>query len=281
MEGNGSGDEDRGFGSNGVVEQEGDWHAFSDDEDIHLVSRLTRKPRVLDSDDEDNNHSTASSKASSKSTLPPPGIHQDTDQGHREKSRVLSVKWVEEKVRRPSMLADSEEASMGPLVLNESFESEDSGSRGVQDCLLSTEALRERSDLIHEKADNDPAQMNTTQYDSLLVSKSDTANLIPMESGVGASVEGDTSAANLLPMESGVGASVEGDMSAANLLPMESGVSASVEGDTRTQEVDNSLESSLLWDQVLPPAQPRRDNSLELFPPTGMNKIEKTEKVVR
>ena len=65
--------------------------------------------------------------------------------------------------------------------------------------------------------------------------------------------------------------------------PDDSGVGGSLEEDSRTQPekqeessimmADSSLEMSFHWEQSLPPAQPRRNDSLELFTVAGTDSL--------
>lgn len=247
-------------------------NCFSDDEDrIYTFGRPSRKTRLLDSDDEDNVSSQREKNSAKHVTgqrSPPPSLHEETcsmsmfgadtrqDPSDRdENSKMDGKEPVSLKlkgnhflkdcvIRRPSIFADPEEASMGPLVFNESFENEESNSltvpssqRNKQDNLAMNGEKDWNTEHIAEK---DPSiQIDKATEGRNGVSKSAALALSapPDDSGVGVSLEEDTHTQL-----------VEG------------------EGERPEGGGDNSLEGSLMWEQSLPPAQPRKEHSLELFP---------------
>ena len=209
---------------------------FSDNEDdLQTLSRPLRKSRVLDSDDEGNVSPKTHRYPSKTIHIPPPSMNGDTCSmsifGEETRDSISRPKTVASKPkfngRRSNVLA--EEASMPPLFLNESFESESSESQNHPEQV--SQVTTKREDSLHDTEDS-----NSVNQDMDLPSR-------------GAKDYG-LSTSKKAQVDSGVG------------------VSVGMEETLRTQLIErdgNSLESSFQWGQVLPPAQPRRDNSLELL----------------
>lgn len=203
-----------------------DDNPFSDDDDLQTFSRPSRRNRVLDSDDEDSNSSDSHRPDSKEAHMPPPVLQEETcsmsifngDTG--ELRRKLNPSKPKIDIRRPSVLA--EEASMPPLFLNESFESESSESQNPP----------EEKSQVAPPTEPDPQVVGGGQ-------PSTDSRELPKE------------------------------LSVTGRLPQtDIGVGESLEEENRTQLVEgdsNSLESNFQWSQVLPPAQPRKDGSLDLL----------------
>ncbi len=208
----------------------GDDNPFSDDDDLQVFSRPSRKNRVLDSDDDDSNSATSPRPRSDAPQIPPPSLHEETcsmsifgdNVGEvRKRSRIVPPPKSKIDFRRPSVL--SEEASMPPLFLNESFESNSSEPKDPED-----------------------------EEETLQVARPPDVEL---QGAVGSQ-----------PLAEVGGLKVK--VPAADRLTQgaDSGVGVSIDEENKTQSVagdGNSLESNFNWTQVLPPAQPRKDNSLD------------------
>jgi len=235
---------------------------FSDDEDLQTFTRLSRKaPRMLDSDDEATG-SVPSERTSDD--VPPPAVGCDVGTGSSEaglgenKETVGEERATRDDVtnkRRTSVLLNPEEASMGPLVFNESFESEESNS------VDSLEAKMKTSSGNGSNGSGDP-----------LVALAGPASLVTIPPSSESHTQATSSRPESKIIEEPVCSSLPNVTAGP---PDDSGVGGSLEEDSRTQSVkheessvmvaDSSLEMSFHWEQSLPPAQPKRNDSLELF----------------
>ena len=243
---------------------------FSDDEDLQTFTRLSRKaPRMLDSDDE----ATGSVESERTSDdVPPPAVGCDAGSGSsvaglgENKETVGDERTTRNDVtnkRRTSVLLNPEEASMGPLVFNTSFESEESNS------VDSLEAKMETSNGNGSCGSRDP-----------LVALAGPASL----GTIPPSREPHTQATSSRPKSKIIEEPACSSLPSVTAGPPDdSGVGGSLEEDSRTQSVkheensvmvaDSSLEMSFHWEQSLPPAQPRRNDSLELFTVAGTDSL--------
>ena len=283
-------DEDEGSGDR-EAEGRGNDDGFSDEDDeVYTFTRPTRKPRVLESDDEeskdgsDPSRTAGSVTVSGKSVIPPP-MYEDTcsmsvfgeapsaEGGARAGPRVvqggMGMAAEEQGKRKLGMLAELEEASMPPLVLNESFESEESSTADSP-----RRRRREKDAEIEAPIEAAATEQQTrtgfcrTNGDG---SSTDTGLPDCKASNTQTPQEGISSA---LPADSGLGMSLE-DRSHTQSIPEDGSETQPVpeeephtepalDGDS-TGMGDNSLELSFQWGASLPPAQPQRDPSLELF----------------
>ena len=231
---------------------------FSDDEDLQTFTRLSRKaPRMLDSDDE----ATGSVESERTSDdVPPPAVGCDAGTGSSEaglgenKETIDNERATRDDVtnkRRTSVLLNPEEASMGPLVFNESFESEESNSVDSLEAKMETSngngSCGSRDPLVALAGPARPpfreprTQATSSRPESKIIEEPACSSLPNVTAGP--------------PDDSGVGGSLEEDSKTQLVKHEESSVMVA----------DSSLEMSFHWEQSLPPAQPKRNDSLELF----------------
>ena len=247
---------------------------FSDDEDLQTFTRLSRKaPRMLDSDDEETG--PAKDERTSNS-VPPATLGRDADTvcseaglGDKKKmidnERTTHDDRTNKDRRRPSVLLNPEEASMGPLVF-ESFESEESTSVDSVEAKMNGNSSKcdstgNRDPLV---ALAGPASLDTAPPSSKPPTQAVLTSSRPESKIIEEPVHPSSSSVTAGP-------------------PDDSGVGGSLEEDSRTQPAkqeessivvaDSSLEMSFHWEQSLPPAQPRRNNSLELFTVAGSDSL--------
>ena len=247
---------------------------FSDDEDLQTFTRLSRKvPRMLDSDDEET-RSVQSERTSNG--VPPATLGRDTDGVCSEaglgdsKETIGSEKATRDDrtnrdKRRPSVLLNPEEASMGPLVF-ESFESEESDSVDSVEAKMNGNGSKCDSNgsgdplvVLAGPASLDTAPPSSEPPTQATLTSSGPENKI-IEEPVCPSSSSVTAGP---PDDSGVGGSLEED----------SRTQPAKQEESCTMMADSSLEMSFHWEQSLPPAQPRRNDSLELFTVAGTNSL--------
>ena len=256
---------------------------FSDDEDLQTFTRLSRKaPRMLDSDDEET-RSVQSERTSNG--VPPATLGCDTDGVCSEaglgdsKETISSERATHDdrtnrNKRRPSVLLNPEEASMGPLVV-ESFESEESDS----------------VDSVEAKMNGNGSKCDSSGGGDPLVALAGPASLDTAPSSSKPPTQATAPSSSEPPTQATLTSSRpeieepvhQSSSSVTAGPPDDSGVGGSLEEDSRTQPekqeessimmADSSLEMSFHWEQSLPPAQPRRNDSLELFTVAGTDSL--------
>ena len=240
---------------------------FSDNDDIPMTfGRSSKKQRLLDSDDEEEEDG---------------GSRSSTEAQPHKDSSVLknSVPPKPVGVRRASVLG--EEPSMGPLMLNESFECESENTNSVaQDAVdVGGSEGRGGEDVMQSVASQSVVMSGAIGQKSKLFSVSFG---LPAEgmSGPASTISGTTATLQVpslsssgggekLPVDSGVGASLAEEIDLAGEREVEHENERDGEEEDRegapTQAMpdsdrDNSLESSLLWAPSLAPAQIWREN---------------------
>ena len=235
-------------------------NCLSDDEDLQISCLPRKAPRRLDSDDEE-----MGSVKASNDTPPITGgsntggpFSEVGPGGSKANERALTGAEhgapVNSSQRRPSVLFNLEEASMGPLVFN------DSGSEESSPLNIFPKTEKEVSDGgvdMNGKTDPLVVLAGPAQLDP---EPTTHKPCMPIENGFQANDFKETEtelqvATSVYPGDSGVGVSLEDD-SRTQMVK---------EGESSTVAADGSLEMSLQWGEFLPPAQPRRDGSLELF----------------
>ena len=235
-------------------------NCLSDDEDLQISCLPRKAPRRLDSDDEE-----MGSVKASNDTPPITGgsntggpFSEVGPGGSKANERALTGAEhgapVNSSQRRPSVLFNLEEASMGPLVFN------DSGSEENSPLNIFPKTEKEVSDSggdMNGKSDPLVVLAGPAQLDP---EPTTHKPCMPIENGFQANDFKETEtelqvATSVYPGDSGVGVSLEDD-SRTQMVK---------EGESSTVAADGSLEMSLQWGEFLPPAQPRRDGSLELF----------------
>ena len=223
---------------------------FSDIEDVPTTfGRSLKKQRLLDSDDEDE----TSAERDDGSSSPPP---------LEENRLAVPVKTRgalrQAATRRPSVLG--EEASMGALVLNGSFENEDentntvlhtSTNKGDIDCSKGvTQSLTSQTSALFGLPTETVSELTGDASASIhvpLLSSAGGGEKLPADSGVGGSLE-----------EEDVVEEEGHDMADINQREEDDEEEEDKDGPTQAvpdSDKDNSLESSLLWALSLAPAQ--------------------------
>ena len=280
---------------------------FSDDEDLQTFTRLSRKaPRMLDSDDEET-RSVQSERTSNG--VPPATLSRDTDGVCSEaglgdsketigSERATHDDRTNRNKRRPSVLLNPEEASMGPLVF-ESFESEESDSVDSVEAKMNGNggkcdsnrggdplvALAGPASLDTAPSSSEPPTQATAPPSSETPTQATppSSSEPPTQATAPSSSEPPTQA-TLTSSRPEIEEPVHQSSSSVTAGPPDdSGVGGSLEEDSRTQPekqeessimmADSSLEMSFHWEQSLPPAQPRRNDSLELFTVAGTDSL--------
>ena len=224
-------------------------NCLSDDEDLQITCLPRKVPRRLDSDDEEmesvktsNGAPPTTAGSNTGGPFSEVGSGNDRDNGGALTGAEHDVP-AKSGLRRPSVLFNSEEASMGPLVFNDSFGSEESSPLNISP---KTERRNGDGPLVVLAG---PAQLDTEPTTHMPCTKIEDgfhANQTETE------LPGATA---VFPDDSGVGVSLDDD-SRTQVLK---------EGENSMVATDGSLEMSLQWGEFVPPAQPRRDGSLELF----------------
>ena len=201
------------------------------------------------------------------------------------------LRTVAEGKRRGELgsLVELEEASMPPLVFSESFESEESSGTDSPSSLQRGEATeaeaagkREAYPRCSESGGtNSNGSSACTDFpecsavaESTQTAQEGKSSALPMDSGLGMSlgypsqtqpVPENGSQTPPVPENGSQTQPVPENGSQTPLVPEEEPYTEPApEGDS-TSVGDNSLEMSFQWGASLPPAQPRRDPSLELF----------------
>ena len=242
-EGIGEGEEEEeemdGYSAGG--ESDGGW--FSDNEEVQTFTRSSKKNRLLDSEEEEEEEEGEQNER--RSAIPPTKPQSSSCFGPGLLGGAVARPAV---LRRSSMFA--EEASMGPLVLSESFESEATSSTIPPPMASGVAEGREGAVESQAPLVADPAkssQVVTEKGPEAAMITDDRAIILP-SSLPPSEVK--------LPEDSGVGRSLE----EGEVGESEGEGGEEEEGDTHTEaapdsDKDNSLESSLLWAQSLVPAQ--------------------------
>lgn len=201
---------------------------FSDNEDVMTSrSRLSKKQRLLDSDDEEMDSPPPPSERENQLTVP------------------LKGRGVTACVRRPSVIG--EEASMGILMLNESFENENTNTISTVEGNGTSPLTSQTSALPAEVDPGDEPVVDASA--SLPVSSANGREVVPADSGVGGSLEEEDVAQEGQDTEDAKqheDEEEEEDSAPTQAIP--------------DSDKDNSLESSLLWAPSLAPAQVWRES---------------------
>ena len=270
---------------------------FSDDDELYTVVRPARKPRLLESDDDEESNDggnplrTAGSVTATAKTVAFPAMYEDTysmsafgdvpssnaraGAGPRSVLDDAMGMAAEGKGKRAlGSLVEPEEASMPPLVFSESFESEESSGADSPTSLQPERAAETAAPTA--AAGNGQLEEIRPGWSEGDRSNSDGSSAytsLPEYNAVGDNMqtapEGKSSA---LPIDSGLGTSLECRSQTqpvpedgSQIPPEEEPYTEPVLDGDSTSVGDNSLELSFQWGASLPPAQPRRDPSLELF----------------
>ena len=240
--GEGEEEEEEMDGYSAGEESDGGW--FSDNEEVQTFTRLSKKNRLLDSEEEEEEEEGEQNER--RSAIPPTKPQSS--------SSCFGPGLLGGAVARPAVLRRSsmfaEEASMGPLVLNESFESEATSSTIPPPMASGVAEGREGAVESQAPLVADPAKSSqvVTEKGPEAAMITDDRAIIPSSSLPPSEVK--------QPEDSGVGRSLE----EGEVGESEGEGGEEEEGDTHTEaapdsDKDNSLESSLLWAQSLVPAQ--------------------------